>query len=454
MLLTTVTQSFQSCALRLVKDTLRRISAPVKLIDNVSEEEKILYDDSEIADSEKAIVRVKDVNFWKRAFLDFDLGFAESYMFQEIECDQLNKIFDLYIQNSATFDSGSSPFHLIVRLAQWWRPKNSIENARSNIASHYDTSNGLFTNFLSPDLNYSCAHFTRDVTEPLQTAQRRKVHYMIKKARLQSTHHLLDIGCGWGDLIIEAARLTGCKATGITLSEEQKSLADERIRDAGLQDRIRVLLCDYRNAPRPESGFYDRVISIGMFEHVGAEYMDQYFEVISQLLSPRDGVLVIDGITKIQPVLYSPLEACMKNEISEAWQFHETNPRMGDYIDRYVFPGGYLPTPNILFESLHRGSKGSLEVSSVLNSGPHYGKTLLGWRDNFLANWEDIRSDFCGRHPEASTKEVEAYRRRWLYYFEYCEAGFRNRILGNYTICAVRAPEPVVGYEGLDIGDA
>lgn len=253
-------------------------------------------------------------------------GFAEFYMFQEIECDQLNKIFDvshsiftnqrrrttktpakqLYILNRATLDSGSSPFHLIVRLAQWWRPKNSIENARSNIASHYDTSNGLFTNFLSPDLNYSCAHFTRDVTEPLQTAQRRKVHYMIKKARLQSTHHLLDIGCGWGDLIIEAARLTGCTATGITLSEEQKSLADERIRDAGLQDRIRVLLCDYRNAPRPESGFYDRVISIGMFEHVGAEYMDQYFEVISQLLPPRDGVLVIDGITKIQPVLYSP----------------------------------------------------------------------------------------------------------------------------------------------------
>lgn len=107
----------------------------------------------------------------------------------------------------------------------------------------------------------------------------------------------------------------------------------------------------------------------------------------------------------------------MKNEISEVWQFHETNPRMGDYIDRYVFPGGYLPTPNILFESLHRGSKGSLEVSSVLNSGPHYGKTLLGWRDNFLANWEDIRSDFCGRHPEASTKEVEAYRRRWLVRF-------------------------------------
>ena len=154
-------------------------------------------------------------------------------------------------------------------------------------------------------MNYSCAHWSNDAAEPLQTAQRRKVHYMIKKARVGPPHHLLDIGCGWGDLIIEAARLTGCQATGLTLSEEQKGLADQRIRDAGLQDRVRVLLCDYRNAPRPENG-YDSIISIGMFEHVGPEYMDQYFEVISQLLKPENGVMVIDGITKIHPVCSSP----------------------------------------------------------------------------------------------------------------------------------------------------
>lgn len=116
-------------------------------------------------------------------------------------------------------------------------------------------------------------------------------------------------------------------------------------------------------------------------------------------------------------MLLPRLVSVTENEFSDMLQFHETNPRMGEYIDRYVFPGGYLPTPNILFDSLHRGSKGSLEVTSVLSSGPHYGKTLLGWRDNFLEKWEDIRSDFYTRHPEASGKEVEAYRRRWLVSF-------------------------------------
>ncbi|RAK99902.1 2-heptaprenyl-1,4-naphthoquinone methyltransferase [Aspergillus ibericus CBS 121593] len=433
-MLTTIAQSFQSYALRLVQDTLRRIAAPVTLVDHLDGKKRVLYDDPTILGADKAVITVKHVNFWRRVLLDFDLGFAEAFILQEVECDQLNIIFDLYIQNRATLDAGGSPFELIHRLAQWWRPKNNIDNARTNIASHYDTSNGLFTSFLSADMNYSCAHWSNDATESLQTAQRRKVHYMIKKARVQSNHHLLDIGCGWGDLIIEAVRLTDCQATGLTLSEEQKGLADKRIRDAGLQDRIRVLLCDYRNAPRPEIG-YDCIISIGMFEHVGSEYMDQYFEVVSDLLKPQNGVVVIDGITKIHP-------------------FHETNPRVGDYINRYVFPGGYLPTPNILFESLHRGSKGTLEVSSVLNTGPHYAKTLLAWRDNFLSNWDHIRSDFCARYPEASQMEIEAYRRRWLYYFEYCEAGFRNRILGNYTICAVRTPEAVMDYNNLNIDDA
>lgn len=122
---------------------------------------------------------------------------------------------------------------------------------------------------------------------------------------------------------------------------------------------------------------------------------------------------------------------------------------MGDYIDKYVFPGGYLPTPNILLEAMNRGSNGTLEVSSVINTGPHYGKTLLAWKDNFVKNWEAIRRDFCDKHPGAGAPDVEAYRRRWLYYFLYCEAGFRRRILGNYMICAVCVPEPVITYDDL-----
>lgn len=150
-------------------------------------------------------------------------------------------------------------------------------------------------------MNYSCAHWSGDPTESLECAQQRKVRCILNKARLSSTHHLLDIGCGWGDLIIEAARQTGCQATGLTLSEEQKTLADQRIRAAGLQSQVRVLLCDYRNAPCPEGG-YDRIISVGMFEHVGPQFLDTYFSQISSLLTAKNGVVVIDGITKIHPV--------------------------------------------------------------------------------------------------------------------------------------------------------
>lgn len=190
---------------------------------------------------------------------------------------------------------------MVPRLVRWWRPENNITNALSNISAHYDTSNALFSGVLSPDMNYSCAHWSSDPAESLESAQRRKVQCILKKAQISSSHHLLDIGCGWGDLHIQAARQTGCQATGLTLSEEQKALADQRIQNAGLQGQVRVLLCDYRNAPCPEGG-YDRTVSVGMFEHVGSQFLDTYFDAISRLLNPRNGVVVIDGATKIHPV--------------------------------------------------------------------------------------------------------------------------------------------------------
>lgn len=155
-------------------------------------------------------------------------------------------------------------------------------------------------------MNYSCAHWTTDPAETLQTAQERKVDTLLKKLRLTSNHHLLEIGCGWGDVMIKAAQRYSCRVTGITLSNEQKSLAEKRIKDAKLQHLVSVLLCDYRKAPLPESG-YDRIISIGMFEHVGRKYLNEYFRTISRLLNPTTGVLVIDGITFTNKVCTSLL---------------------------------------------------------------------------------------------------------------------------------------------------
>lgn len=148
-------------------------------------------------------------------------------------------------------------------------------------------------------MNYSCAHWEGSPFESLEKAQNRKVQNLLRKAQISSSCHVLDVGCGWGDLAIKAAQMTGCRVTGLTLSDKQKSLADQRIKEAGLDDRVHILLHDYRNVSGPEDngGFYDRLISVGMFEHVGPGYLDQYFEIISRLLHPTHGLMVVDGIT-------------------------------------------------------------------------------------------------------------------------------------------------------------
>ena len=177
---------------------------------------------------------------------------------------------------------------------------NTLSHARQNAAFHYDTSNTLFTSFLSCDLNYSCALWSAS-TATLTEAQRNKIQYVIEKARISEGDHVLDIGCGWGDLSIQIVKQAGCQVTALTLACGQKKLVEERIAAEGLEDHIEVLLCDYRQAPMPEGG-YDRIVSIEMFEHVGEKYMNQYFETISKLLKPKNGVMVLQSSTLTQSV--------------------------------------------------------------------------------------------------------------------------------------------------------
>lgn len=150
-------------------------------------------------------------------------------------------------------------------------------------------------------MNYSSAFWSPDPGETLHTAQRRKVHNIIDQARITSSDHVLDIGCGWGDLAMEAVKRTGCRVTGLTLSAEQKRLAEKRVGEAGLEKQIEILLCDYRHAPRPDTG-YDCVVSVEMLEHVGDKYMKQYFTSISRLLNPAGGRMVVQGITILNSV--------------------------------------------------------------------------------------------------------------------------------------------------------
>jgi cyclopropane-fatty-acyl-phospholipid synthase len=209
----------------------------------------------------------------------------------------------LYIRNREVLGSGYSLFHVLPKLRRVIAPPTNTRSAAlGNASAHYDTSNELFLAFLSSDMNYSSAIWETNVEhETLETAQLRKVHNIIEKAGIQSCHHILDIGCGWGSLAMEAVKLRGCKVTGLTLSAEQKMLAEERIAKAGLSDRIEVLLCDYRMAPVPPAG-YDRIVSVEMIEHVGRAHMSTFFEEVDKRLNKDHGLMVIQGITATNQV--------------------------------------------------------------------------------------------------------------------------------------------------------
>jgi cyclopropane-fatty-acyl-phospholipid synthase len=233
-------------------------------------------------------------------------GFAEAYMSGELECNDLVALVSIYISNWAVLGTGSRFLSLLPRLqhllATLFRPNNT-KNSLLNASSHYDTSNELFAAFLSRDMSYSCPIWESG-EETLEDAQLRKVRNVIDKAEIKAHHHVLDIGGGWCFLAIEAVKRTGCRVTATTLSVEQKVLGEKRIKEEGLEDRVRVLLVDYRDTPLLEGGKkrYDRVVSVEMLEHVGKEFMDGFFRAIDQLLDPEEGVMVIQGITIINRV--------------------------------------------------------------------------------------------------------------------------------------------------------
>ncbi|KAL7925969.1 Mycolic acid cyclopropane synthetase domain-containing protein [Trichoderma austrokoningii] len=417
----------QSAARSSVFQVLKRIQHGCLTVTTQYANEKsqsVTFDNGSSESDLGLVVVIKNPQVFVRLCQGFDMGIAESYMAQDLECDNFVGLFSLYIRNKDFLSAyaGSILYTFLPRAAQYLLPANDTINALKNASFHYDTSNKHFAGFLSPDMNYSSAIWSGEPGESLESAQRRKVQTILDKADISATDHILDIGCGWGNLAITAVQQTGCRLTGLTLSAEQKTLAEERIKAAGLSEKITILLCDYHRAPVPERG-YDRIISIEMLEHVGNKFMNTYFEHISKYLRPNGGRMVIQGITKI-------------NSLNASGQ------ALGDFLYHYIFPGGYLPTINQLLTSIHDGSDGKLEVETVQSIGPHYVHTLQSWNDNFEANWDSIREDFMGKNPEATDLKIEAHRRRWIYYFQYCLAIFKMRVLDDYIISAIRTPWP------------
>ena len=328
------------------------------------------------------------------------------------------------------------------------RRTNTMSNARLNVSAHYDISNEMFAAFLSDDMTYSCpiwlpTSHEKSSEDTLEDAQQRKLDTFVDNAKIKRTDHVLEIGTGWGSFAMAAVKKTGCRVTSLTLSREQKELAEKRISAAGYTDNIEVLLCDYRALPIPRSGLYDKLVSIEMMEAVGREYLPTYFECVDKLLKPQGGIAVFQCITMPE----TRYEAYAKGD---------------DFIRKYIFPGGHLPTVSQIQESITKGSGGKLIVDDIKNIGGHYAKTLRIWKENFQCNFDArIRPALIEDHKGMTGRDVDLFRRKWevshiangaqatpdsqmltrlpaQYYFTYCEAGFSTKSLGDVIITVGR----------------
>ncbi|KAI9679289.1 MAG: hypothetical protein M1817_005309 [Caeruleum heppii] len=370
-------------------------------------------------------LRVRKETFWVRLALFADMGFAEAFMLGEVECDNLVPFFQIFIHNRAQLSNATTlTSSLASKATSLLRSTNTLSNSLLNVSAHYDISNEMFAAFLSDDMTYSCPIWSPSsspaaLTETLEAAQYTKLQRFVHNAHIKRDDHVLEIGTGWGSFAIEAVRTTGCKVTSLTLSVEQKKLAEKRIRAAGYEDDIKVLLCDYRALPTPDV-LYDKVVSIEMLEAVGKEYLATYFECVDRLLKKDGGVAVFQCIT----IPESRYEAYSRGE---------------DFIRKYIFPGGHLPTVSQLVRTIEQGSKGTLIVDEIENVGGHYTKTLRLWSQKFKQNFDArIKPALMIEHADMTEAEVEVFRQKWEYYFTYCEAGFSTKSLGDHIITISR----------------
>ncbi|WP_447889143.1 class I SAM-dependent methyltransferase [Serratia fonticola] len=352
----------------------------------------------------RAEVQILAPGVYWRLLTGGSLAAAESWMEGEWETHQLTPLLQILALNGKVLGRLESGFRLLgnplERLRHWMR-RNYRKQAKENIAAHYDLGNEFYAHFLDEELLYSSALFTAD-DQALSQAQQAKMARLCEQLALTASDHLLEIGTGWGAMAEYAARHYGCRVTTTTLSREQYIWATERIARAGLQDRVQVLLCDYRDL----TGEFDKLVSVEMIEAVGKRYLPDFFRTCQARLRPG-GKMAIQAIT-IQDQRYRDYSKSV------------------DFIQRYIFPGGFLPSITAMSELMTRHT--DFVVRNLFDMGPDYARTLAHWRQRFLHAWQDIEK----------LGFDERFRRMWLYYFGYCEAGFNARTISVVQLTAER----------------
>ena len=345
-----------------------------------------------------ATIQIKNSAFFRKACLGGSLGVADSYAEGDWETNDLVSVFRLFLQNQEVMDGIESGWaSLLNRVARWgylMGQKNTIKGSRKNIALHYDLGNDFYELMLDPTMTYSCGIF-KSSDSTLEDASLAKYDRIIDKLEIQPHHQVLEIGCGWGGFADRLAQRTQAQLTATTISDRQFEYAQNRIKKLGYDDRISIIKKDYRDL----FGQFDRIVSIEMIEAVGHEFLPSYFSKISDLLLPN-GAAMIQGITMPDHRYGQYLKEV-------------------DYIRTRVFPGSCVPSASAMIEAAVK--KSNLRPAALHDFGYHYSRTLREWRLRFLENEESIKELGYDEH----------FRRAWLYYLCYCEAGFEEGYTGD-----------------------
>jgi cyclopropane-fatty-acyl-phospholipid synthase len=339
---------------------------------------------------------IKHPRFYRRVLLGGDIAMGETWVEQLWESNDLTALLVFLSRNLESVDKIEKKLGWLLapmHRTKHWFNRNRLSQTKKNISAHYDLGNELYSRLLDPTMSYSSAIFTGKSVESLEDAQYQKIDRILDQLDLKSSDHLLEIGTGWGALAIRAVTRFNCKVTTTTLSEEQFDYAKNKIKSLGLDNSITVILKDYREL----NGHYDKIVSVEMIEAVGKKYIPVFFKQCNKLLK-KGGKIAIQAITMAD----QRMEEYSKNV---------------DFIQKHIFPGGFLPSVEMLATQVSKNT--SMVIKNLFDFGTDYAKTISSWRKNLLKNQTELKQF--------------GYDQRfillWLYYFAYCEAGFlTNRI--------------------------
>jgi cyclopropane-fatty-acyl-phospholipid synthase len=349
-------------------------------------------------------ILVSDPEFYGKAIKGGSIGFAESYIdgdWRTSNLVDLLRVFAINQNESDKFEKLTSAFNKLSNKWFHFTNRNTKSQAKKNILDHYDLGNELYTRFLDTEMVYSSAVF-ESPEQSLEDAHLNKFKHICDALELSSEDHLVEIGTGWGGLAVYAAKNYGCKVTTTTISDAQFQYASDKVKQLGLEQQVTLLKKDYRLL----TGQYDKLVSVEMIEAVGKEFFHEFFKQCEALVKPK-GKMLIQAITI-------------------ADQRFESYSNGVDFIQRYIFPGGCLPSITQLQQNLTKHT--TMVTQNIMDIGIDYAWTLQHWTQRFLANWNDIK-------PHGYD---EKFKRLWLFYFAYCEAAFLEKKVSTVHLLAAK----------------